>query len=46
MVVFQQQIIWESFSKSTICEVTLSAERSDIHIFIEPFDAQYSFGRF
>ena len=40
MVIFQQQIILESFFKSTIYEITLARERSDVLIFTEPFDTQ------
>ena len=36
MVIFQQRIIWKSFSKSTTCEITLTGERLDILIFMEP----------
>ena len=40
MVIFQQQISGKSFSISTRCEITLTGERLDILIFIEPFDTQ------
>ena len=40
MVIFQQRIIWEELFQITICEITLTGERSDILIFIEPFDIQ------
>ena len=40
MVIFQQRIIWEELFQINDTWITLTGERSDILIFIEPFDTQ------